>query len=122
MSAEPAFSILVIDDDPGVLALFRNVSKDLPIWMRFAASAEEGLAMLQAEQPSLVISDYRLPGLDGLSFLERVQALYPKVKRILFTGEAVLRTSVGMDIPVLGKPIPPDALHDLLLDLANDEV
>jgi DNA-binding NtrC family response regulator len=117
-SAEP-FSILVVDDDPGILALVRAITHSPQFRVRYASSAEEGLALLATEVPRLVISDYRLPGLDGISFLERVHDRHPGLKRILFTGEAVMRTSVGLDLPVIGKPCPPEELRELLVLLAN---
>jgi len=118
-TAEAVAEVLVVDDDPTILAAFRRVTKDLHIRLRLARSAEEALSFLSEETPAIVISDYRLPGLDGVSFLERVREVNPFVKRILFTGEAVWRTSIGIDIPVLGKPCSPQALRALIVSLTQ---
>ena len=90
--------------------MFRRLGRNLPIRMRFARSAEEAQLLVEAEPPTLLICDYRLPGLDGVAFLERVHVRWPLVKRMLHTGEAVLRTSFGLDVPVLSKPCPPEVL------------
>ncbi len=66
----------------------------------------------------MVIADYRLPGLDGLSLLERVKDMHPAAMRILYAGEAVTRTSIGFDIPVLGKACPATDSRQLILQLA----
>src|SRR5207302_892755 len=103
-------SILVVDDDAAVLTTLRRATRDLPARMVFAATLKEAWAAVNAEVPELIIADYRLPDGDGLGFLEKVQVKWPKVKAVLHTGEAVSRTAVGLDIPVLGKPCPPETL------------
>ncbi len=115
-------SVLVVDDDPLILASFRRITRDLPARMRFASTIEEAWNLVLAEVPAVIISDYRLPDGDGLSFLEKVHARFPAVKRILHTGEAVMRVDlgVGADVPVLGKPCPPETLEELMVTILND--
>lgn len=120
MSTRPPLSVLVVDDDPWILACFLRIAQGLPVHLRLSITAEEGLKLVDEEVPALIISDYRLPGLDGLSFLERIHARHPAVKRILYTGEAVLRTALGVDVPVLGKPCPPDYLRELLVGVLEE--
>src|SRR5688572_18385024 len=88
-------SLLVVDDDPQVLSAFRRITRDMPLMVRFARTAEEAWQLVEAEQPQLVICDYRLPGLDGVTFLERLHEKWPLVRRILYTGEAVNRIIYG---------------------------
>jgi DNA-binding NtrC family response regulator len=113
-------SVLIVDDDPLILAAFRRVTRDLAVRMRFAATSQEAWAAVNAEVPEVIIADYRLPDGDGLTFLEKVQTQWPEVKCVLHTGEAVNRTAVGLDIPVLAKPCPPETLRELISSVIED--
>lgn len=113
-------SLLVVDDDPLVLSAIRRVMSDLPWRLSFARSVEEAWQQLRVEVPSVILCDYRLPDGNGITLLERVHELHPRVQRILYTGEAITRTAVGVDIPVLGKPCPPEALRELFMSISED--
>jgi DNA-binding NarL/FixJ family response regulator len=104
----------VVDDDPLMLASIRRAVRHLPARLRFASSAEEALLLIDAEVPTLLISDYQMPGLDGMSFLERVKRKYPSVNCVLHT--AVVRGSwgFGVNIHILPKPCPDDVFRDII--------
>lgn len=86
--------ILTVDDDPQVLAaisrdLRRQYGKDYRILR--AASGAEGLETLQAIRErgtpvSLVLSDQRMPSMDGVTFLTRSREVFPQAKRALLTA------------------------------------
>jgi CheY-like chemotaxis protein len=122
MQVSEPVRLLVVDDDPRVLSSFRRLAHGLQLQMRFAEDAEDAQRQLDAETPDIIICDYRLPGLDGLSFLERVHDRHPDVKRILHTGEAIQRTSFGVDVPVLAKPCSPESLRELLESFAARQI
>ncbi|HZN92569.1 MAG TPA: response regulator [Myxococcales bacterium] len=113
--------VLVVDDDPRILATFRRTAKDLPLQMRYATTVAEAMKMVEERPPAVLICDYRLPDGDGLTVLERVGDRFPAVKRILHTGEAVMRVSFGFDVPVLGKPCSQDTLRELLESFTRGE-
>lgn len=50
-----------------------------------AANAEEGLNLLRQHQPDLLITDFNLPGMDGLSLIRRVKQLYPNMKIVVLS-------------------------------------
>jgi response regulator RpfG family c-di-GMP phosphodiesterase len=81
-----------------------------------ALSGEEGLQKLkQVKGIAVVISDMRMPGMDGAAFLRRVMRGHPEITRMLLTGETGRETAVqavneGQIFRFLTKPCPPDQL------------
>ncbi len=57
--------VLVVDDDPSILAIVRDVLYDAGYRLETAASGREALASIEARRPSLVLLDVHMPGLDG---------------------------------------------------------
>lgn len=77
--------VLLIDDEPANLRLLRRVlGADYETLT--AASGPEGIAILEQERVSLVISDQRMPGMTGVQVLQESLRLQPEAVRILLTG------------------------------------
>lgn len=107
--------ILFVDDEPNILAGFeRQLRKRYEL--ETASSGTQGLATLEARGPfAVVVSDMRMPGMDGAQFLGRVYERYPNAVRVLLTGYADLRSAIeavnqGHVFRFLTKPCPPEAL------------
>jgi len=85
---EQNFGILLVDDEPHILtALVRSLRRYK--WRLFSApSGEEGLEILEREQIHVVISDYRMDGMDGVTFLRLVKEKWPDIQRVMLTGQA----------------------------------
>ncbi len=85
--------VLVVDDQEAIIktvkAIFRRNGNGYIIFD--ATSAAEGLEILakEHERIRLVISDYEMPEEDGITFLRKVRAMYPKIRRALYTGNPV---------------------------------
>ncbi|HEX2066262.1 MAG TPA: response regulator [Candidatus Thermoplasmatota archaeon] len=79
--------ILVVDDEPGMLHLARIfLQEEFPnVRVSTAENAEAGLRVLEEQTVDLVVSDFRMPGMDGLEFLARVTQV-PAARRILLTA------------------------------------
>jgi len=80
--------ILHVDDDKGLASLTADLleRKDSRFNVVTAASATEGLQLLSDLSPDCIVSDFEMPGIDGLEFLEAVRAEHAKLPFILFTG------------------------------------
>lgn len=77
--------VLVVDDDVSVLrALTRNLAAVAEVTV--AENAREGRQALAAGAFDVVVSDYAMPGEDGISFLEHVATAQPATVRFLFSG------------------------------------
>ncbi len=107
--------ILFVDDERSVLdglrRLLRPYRKQWTVMV--AESGDEGLDKLKEHPVDVVVSDMRMPKMDGAEFLGHVATQYPAAIRIVLTGqssnEAFLR-SIGTTHQVLTKPCDPEEL------------
>ena len=112
-------SILFVDDEPNVLdGLRRMLRSQRGQWdMHFSDSAEAALDRLATHHTDAVVSDMRMPGMDGAELLSRVRDLYPDTIRIVLSGhsnqEMTLR-SIGPAHQYLSKPCDPDQLKETI--------
>ncbi|MFC2170589.1 HDOD domain-containing protein [Calditrichota bacterium] len=103
------FKILFVDDEQFVLdGLRRNLSHMRSEWqMSFANDGRKALEILGQEQYDVIVSDLRMPGMDGVALLEEVKNNYPEMIRIILSGysseEAVLKV-VNTAHQFLSKP------------------
>lgn len=101
--------ILCIDDDPGVLAATEEMLEDVGYEVAAVRNAEAGLAVLGRGGIDLVVTDYRLPGMSGLEFLEQIQEEGIDVPVVVVTGYATIDHAVTSikagAIDYLTKPV-----------------
>lgn len=87
--------VLTVDDEPSVLSALRRVFRAQGIRTLQATSAADGLVLLSSNPVDMVISDMRMPEMDGARFLELVRAHDPSIVRILLTGYADMASTVA---------------------------
>lgn len=124
--------VLFVDDEPNVLQglkrMLRSMRKE---WnMAYAAGGEEALALMEEEPFDVVVSDMRMPGMDGAQLLTEVTRRYPKTVRIVLSGqsekEAIFK-AIGKTHQYLSKPCDPEILKQTvsracaLRDLLSNE-
>lgn len=86
--------ILLVDDEPNVLAALERALLDEPWEIHTAASGEAGLDELAKHAFTVIVSDERMPGMGGAEFLSRARVMYPETLRILLTGQASLESTM----------------------------
>ncbi len=111
--------ILFVDDEPAILRSYqRYVGLDYDV--DTALGGEDGLKMLQENGPyGVVVSDMRMPGMNGAEFLSIVRQNYPESVRMLLTGQADMEDTIsavnnGRIYRFLTKPCPPETLGQAL--------
>ena len=78
--------ILCVDDEPNILSSLKRLFRAKGFQVRVAESGQAGLALLACEAVDLVISDMRMPEMDGTQFLAQVRVRWPDTVRLLLTG------------------------------------
>ena len=93
-AAQPAWTLLAVDDEPNILAALQRLLRATGWRILTAGHAEEALALLATEPVDAVLSDMRMPGMDGVQLLERVSMGWPRAVRLLLTGQADLGSTI----------------------------
>ncbi|QID18926.1 response regulator [Nitrogeniibacter mangrovi] len=121
MTDTPLPRILCVDDEPNVLsAMERNLGADFDVVV--ANGGEAALDAIRWQEPfAVIMSDMRMPGMDGATFLAKARELSPDSVRLLLTGQADLESSIaainkGAIFRYLCKPCPKDELSATLAD------
>jgi DNA-binding NtrC family response regulator len=86
--------ILIVDDDELVLSSLAREIKGEGYQVLSADNAQSALLLLKDQQVDVVISDHKMPGVQGLSLLRIIKDHYPDVVRIMLTGYADLEAAL----------------------------
>ena len=87
-------TVLVVDDDASILGVVSEVLADDGYEPSTASSAKEAIELLKKNQFALVMTDIRLPGINGIGLLEHVKEVSPKIAVIMITSHGSMRTSI----------------------------
>jgi two-component system NtrC family sensor kinase len=81
-------TLLLVDDDEHVRRALRRVLRRTPCTVLDAPDGPTALDLLAGEPVHVVVSDYRMPGMNGVELLRQVKERYPRIQRVLLTGQA----------------------------------
>jgi CheY-like chemotaxis protein len=115
--------ILIVDDEPSLLSgLSELFEQEYDVFT--SASAEGALPILERERIEVVLSDFKMPGMDGLSFLIEVRRRRPEVVRILMTAYADMQLVIramneGEVHRFIAKPFKTAELRTMLRECAG---
>jgi HD-like signal output (HDOD) protein len=112
--------VLFVDDEPNVLEGISRMLRGLrfELDMTFAASGREALEILSGEQFDILVSDMRMPEMNGLVLLGEISSRHPNMIRIILSGNAdmqLIMNSVGLAHQYLSKPCDPDTLRSTIM-------
>src|SRR6266853_1962520 len=85
---EAQHKILLLDDDPDLLALYKEILAQLPSRpeIHTATAGPRAMALLEAEPIRLLICDLKMPKMDGLQVLSIVRRKYPQLRTVALTS------------------------------------
>lgn len=107
--------VLFVDDESKILEGLRRMLRPLrhELEMSFVESGKEALALMEKKRFDVIVSDMRMPGMDGAELLNRVREQHPEVVRIVLSGhsemEAVVK-AIGTVHQYLSKPCDAETL------------
>jgi HD-like signal output (HDOD) protein len=110
--------VLFVDDDTSVLEALERILFLDPEWEAATASTgEEALRMLESEQFDVIVSDMRMPGMDGATLLTHVFDRHPQVMRVVLTGQTEVEAAMRAIVVAhqfLSKPCSAASLFEVL--------
>lgn len=125
-------NVLIVDDEPMVLSGIRRALFKTGWKINVADSGQKALQMLSMAPYDFVVSDMRMPGMDGAQLLEKVSELYPSTVRIMLSGYSDLEAAKRATFVAhqwIAKPCDPETLRNILdricqirNALPNDEI
>jgi CheY-like chemotaxis protein len=119
--------ILIVDDEPNVLEAFKRQltrqfrGQSQSIEIDTALSGEDGLEMMKSKGPyAVIVSDMKMPNMDGVRFLSCVRELAPNTVRVMITGKPTMGMAMnavneGNVFSFLTKPCSPETLAGTLM-------
>jgi two-component system nitrogen regulation response regulator GlnG len=120
--------ICIIDDDRSIRFVLEKALEKAELQVISYASADSALKAIALEEPAVVITDIRMPGMDGLELLERINQQFPKLPVIIMTAHSDLDSAVsaykGGAFEYLPKPFDVDtavALVTRALDVRTEQ-
>jgi len=110
--------VLVIDDDKPTLNMFELFLEVYGHEVLLAENGVEGIKLFEIEKPSIVFTDIKMPGMDGLAVLDRIKDLAPETEVIIMTGHGDMDLAVEAlnhdATDFINKPISRSALDAAL--------
>lgn len=130
------YNILFVDDEENILKALKRALIDEKFNCLFANSAKEGLQVMQNVSVDVVVSDMRMPELDGLGFLRQVELMSPDTVKIILSGQADMYKLIDVintidvfnfilkpwDVETTLKPVLKNAINQSRLIKANKEL
>lgn len=119
--------VLIADDEVWIRRNIRKMIRWEQLGLEFVGEAEDGLtacALAESLRPDIVVTDVRMPGLDGLQLVEKLSALLPTARMIIVSGYdefEYVRKAINLKVvSYLLKPIDEEELHRVLAEAAVD--
>lgn len=94
LDSNPVANLLFVDDEPNVLKALKRLFRSAEYQVYTADGGEAGLEILQQQPIDLIISDMRMPQMNGAEFLTRAAEQWPETVRILLTGYADIESTI----------------------------
>jgi len=117
--------ILVVDDDPLIRGSLYEMLKGQRYDVEMAADGAEAMDHLKRREFQLVLSDWKMPQVDGLSLLAHIRGQYPDISVVLITGFGTINSAVEAirqgAFDYLAKPIQPEELEAVIQRALNQQ-
>jgi signal transduction histidine kinase len=120
-----AYKILLVDDEEGIRKVLGISLMDCGYQVTTARNGEEALQVFAEVRPPIVLTDIKMPGMDGIELLQRIKAQSPETEVIMITGhgemELAIRSLKHEATDFITKPINDDVL-EIALKRARERI
>jgi DNA-binding NtrC family response regulator len=111
--------VLFVDDEADILSSLNRLLRKESYRKLFAENAIKALELLACNHVAIVISDFNMPGMNGLELMKIVKTRYPDIIRLLISGhnniEQITESSApGSIFRFIEKPVEPETLKDII--------
>ena len=118
-------TILLVDDEEGIRKVLGISLADAGYVVHVAASGEEALRIFSKEHPAIVLTDVKMPGMDGIELLQKIKQESPDTEVIMITGHGDMDLAIKSlkyeAVDFITKPINDDAL-EIALNRARERI
>ena len=117
--------ILLVDDEEGIRTVLGITLADYGYEVLKAGSGEEALRLFREQKPAIVLTDIKMPGMDGIQVLRKIKEERPDTEVIMITGHGAMELAIQSlkcdATDFITKPINDDAL-EIALKRANEKI
>ncbi len=112
-------TVLFIDDEADILSSLNRLLRKEPYRKLFAENAITALELLACNPVAIVVSDFNMPGMNGLELMKRIKKRYPEIVHVIISGhnniEQMTESSNPGDVfRFVTKPVEPDMLKQII--------
>ncbi len=115
MNEKQKLGVLLVDDEPKITDLLSLSLRNQPYHVKTAQSGQQALEMMVEQPIDILITDIRMPAMDGLELSRRVQEKYPKTQIIIISAHGDVDSSIEVlklgAVDFLQKPVDPKVLQ-----------
>jgi len=113
------FRVMIVDDEPQVgKSLSRLLGRRYQVAL--CTTGEQALAEADRFHPDLVITDFRMPGMNGAELLAEIKSHHPRIQGLIISGYADVESAAGAcAYPFVSKPWDNDVLLTLIGELLS---
>ena len=117
--------ILVVDDDKNIRRTVSMALESLDYYVHTAFDGKDAMVQLTGDKYDLIITDLKMPGMDGIKLLQEAIAQYPKIKIVLISAHGTVDNAVEAmklgALDFLQKPFTPKELRNLVYNVLETE-
>ncbi|RDD30374.1 histidine kinase [Prosthecochloris sp. ZM] len=121
MKQQSDMVILFVDDESDILNSMKRFLRREPYQKQFASGAEDALEIMKQTDVDIIVSDLRMPGMNGIDLIKSVKKQYPDTLRLILSGsqdidQIIASINSGEVFRFILKPVEPDMLKSILRD------
>lgn len=117
--------ILIVDDEPGITNVLKITLQDAGYTVSTADDGVKAVELIDSQPFDIVLTDIRMPGMDGISLLKHIKKQHPSIEVIMISGHGEFKLaieSLKLDaVDFISKPIDNDVL-EIALKRAHDKI